>query len=804
MDTSNYNYINDGEWYTKNNIERLSIPIPNTGARDETQIYEAIKTALGFVEVSNLGQQQKYETAIKKDRKKINEIYKNKNINLIINSLLETRNNLENRIQILRGLNNQQLSFIKFNEFLKKSSFSNNLPGFKITTKEYVININSNNDNKIKSMLKCIKSWQKVDLTKYYLGDFEVLKKLFGLLVDNNNSENVIEILKESCILDKLNINKDDLKQKIKDIPQTLKHKYGNKFDNNIEIENLFKPNDELTKPEQYKLRYHYFYFYLLALLEIYRSIVSILSNPEKGNMIGTVNKQLIIDRLNSSINTLQKYFDNTLRKYYLYSGDKIIKKVKKESSSLTSGSIENYDTVFLDDYELKDKLKDDFASNNEFNLICKILFEKIFNPCKEENYVLKSGQKLFMGGLILADPGACEAVFEVLKSSKANIIKVRETQLKYIDGVLSKTRDAIHKSQLKRITAELEGKIRDLLKHAGDDLENFYGTELVNFVVINYRKYATAFGDNIVELLKIKKLLKLLRNSIDLTVDFKKLNERRLKLASKLIYNQLLKVFYGSSVFNLYNEIRNKMILSREMTQDPRVNYLQYIAEGKNKVDENVSNKIESAKYLDNNEIRQLLQVYTMSNTSVRPSSIQASGKILTQITNTSKGKVIKKEFWNAVKTRLSGKTLFIPYSTTFSSGLLDIVQSGIDGKLIRIPSYKLTLSSIKSSVIPKGKVIVTGTNNEINDIEKWRTMKNKDIKALQSLTTDDLRLNLYDIIGSLAGYNAKTPSMWSGSTAFKRQFVNYCSKAKNCQAITSQKEAAKQIANVNGVRFM
>ena len=804
MDTSSYNYINDGEWYTKNNIERLSLPIPNTGARDETQLYEAIKTALGFVEVTNQGQQQKYEASIKKDRKKVNDIYKNKNINLIINSLLETRNNLENRIQILRGLNKQQLSFIKFNEFLKKSSFSNNLAGFKITTKEYVINIDPNNDDKINSMLKCIKSWQKVDLTKYYLGDFEVLKNLFGLLVDNFNIDSIVNELKASNILTNLNIDDVILRQNITNIPKTLKHKYGNKFNNNIEIDRLFEENVNLNVTNEYELRYHYFYFYLLALLEIYRSIISVLSNPEKGNMVGTVKKQLIIDRLNSSINTLQKYFDNALRKYYLYNGDKIIKKVKKESSSLTSGSIENYDTVFLDDYQLKNKLKDEFGSNDKYKYIFNNLFKKIFNPCKEENYVLKSGQKLFMGGLILANPGACEGVFEVLKSSKANIIKVRETQLKYIDGVLSKTRDAIHKSQLKRITNELEGKIRDLLKHAGDDLENFYGTELVNFVIINYRKYATAFGDNIVELLKIKKLLKLLRNSIDLTVDFKKLNERRLKLASKLIYNQLLKVFYGSSVFNLYNEIRNKMILSREMTQDPRVNYLQYIAEGKNKVDENVSNKIESAKYLDNNEIRQLLQVYTMSNTSVRPSSTQASGKILTQITNTSKAKVIKKEFWNAVKTRLSGKTLFIPYSTTFSSGLLDIVQSGIDGKLIRIPSYKLTLSSIKSSVIPKGKVIVTGTNNEINDIEKWRTMKNKDIKALQSLTTDDLRLNLYDIIGSLAGYNAKTPSMWSGSTTFKRQFVNYCSKAKNCQAITSQKEAAKQIANVNGVRFM
>lgn len=802
MDTSNYNYINDGEWYTKNNIERLSLPIPNTGARDETQLYEAIKTALGFVVVGSQGQQHKYEESIKKDRKKVNKIYENKNMNIIINSLLETRNNLENRIQILRGLNKQQLSFIKFNEFLKKSSLSNNLAGFKITTKEYVIDIDPN--KKINSMLKCLKSWQKVDLTKYYLGDFEVLKKLFGFLVYNFNPENIVDVLKESEILTNLNIPTSNLKQNIKDIPTTLKNKYGIKFDN-TEIKNLFNnPSSLLQNTNQYKLRYHYFYFYLLALLEIYRSIVSFLSNPEKGNMIGTVKKQLIIDRLNSSINTLQKYFDNALRKYYLYKGDNIIKKVKKESSSLTSGSIENYDIVFLDDYQLKDKLKDEFGSSDDFSNICKNLFKKIFNPCIEENYVLKSGQKLFMGGLILANPGACEGVFDILKSSKANIIKIRETQLSYIDGVLSKTRDAIHKSQLKRITNELEGKIRDLLKHGGDDLENFYGTELVNFVIINYRKYATAFGDNIVELLKIKKLLKLLRNSIDLTVDFKKLNERRLKLASKLIYNQLLKVFYGSSVFNLYNEIRNKMILSRQMIQDPRVNYLQYIAEGKNKVDENVSNKIESAKYLDNNEIRQLLQVYTMSNTSVRPSSLQATGKILTQITNTSKAKVIKKEFWNGVKTRLSGKTLFIPYSTTFSSGLLDIVQSGIEGKLIRIPSYKLTLSSIKSSIIPKGKVIVTGTNNEINDIDKWRTMKNKDIKALQSLTTDDLRLNLYDIIGSLAGYNAKTPSMWSGSTAFKRQFVNYCSKAKNCQAITSQNEAAKQIANVNGVRFM
>ena len=71
MDTSNYNYINDGEWYTKNNIERLSLPIPNTGARDETQLYEAIKTALGFVVVGSQGQQHKYEESIKKIEKKL-------------------------------------------------------------------------------------------------------------------------------------------------------------------------------------------------------------------------------------------------------------------------------------------------------------------------------------------------------------------------------------------------------------------------------------------------------------------------------------------------------------------------------------------------------------------------------------------------------------------------------------------------------------------------------------------------------------------------------------------------------------
>ena len=183
----------------------------------------------------------------------------------------------------------------------------------------------------------------------------------------------------------------------------------------------------------------------------------------------------------------------------------------------------------------------------------------------------------------------------------------------------------------------------------------------------------------------------------------------------------------------------------------------------------------------------------HTKINTTLHSNVNNRSGARNDEIFNFA-GKIKNIEFENYIKSKsywtefinnIDGKTIYLVYLNTQSKrgiyGLIDILHIAVAGKITKddiILGDEINHKFLTIKLRAQGRILLSGTNKELNTVKQWQVCIFEIIKKLQNLDEGRLRLFIFNVIMRRSHYNKLANYIFNPNSLLKDILETYCLK--------------------------
>lgn len=408
-------------------------------------------------------------------------------------------------------------------------------------------------------------------------------------------------------------------------------------------------------------------------------------------------------------------------------------------------------------------------------------------------------------------------------------LLKNKRENVGYIDKVVEKMRKGLHLRDIYQMRDKFNQLYNNIGSATTKNSKDVQAKSAINDLSAQYMKYRNNEIDALLSLETIEDYIRKNKNN-----NTSKLSNLRNEYFIKLGHYQMKSLLYKNFALGLYDEL-NKF----NNVKYPRIYYnkiqdafdkvdKQLIDGLLEKVNKNTYEKVKN-KFTERSS-RRNVDIFSNSTSTKNNSSISTSNRGNNRninLTVRDKKDIQKTSFWNNLKNKLDGKTIYIPFVHVNmvgmrSHGLIDLINAAITGvmNVARtrwffnnspdkaqhiIYGSAIPTEKIASIISARGSILVTNKESEVKDTRLWRAIN---VNVFDNLSTVAIREKVWDIISTQAGYNSSTPYIWSDTSETKVKVYRLCKKLYSnnitkCNIITGRNIVAKEIAKMNEVYY-
>ncbi len=844
-------------------------------------INKNIATALGETPINVINNVHKNDA----NRKKILAILRDEESDLIIKEIIDLRNRLEDQSENISQLLEQHLNVSDYASFLKdlssktqKFTFLNvdqigDIPknlstiqnfGEKIMEilpeieGEEVKNKLKKHKKYIQYSISCGMSWKYVDLSKHAIGTLKDIMTIAIVLFDNEgkgnlnltdiDTENMFRKLYEPYIEEK---DRDEFFNSLTFRGFIVPKAVDNTiiiYDNSITEDTLID-SSTYTGPIQSKIdeaigvatakegglktgiaqEFLIVVIYLLMIntIQVLHDVAKTFRNFQKrkyNNKYSQIHKNIV-----SNINIFDKLIDNALNHYFnldnrdisAYGIDKATLDLQAKPASLGRIAIR-----VVGGFN-KIKGKDKFTPNT-YPLIGTFEFqiEKLVNMIgyAPRNDIVDK-KPLAIGGFI-QEEFIGKTSMKIVHDYFERLLKNKDVNIKYIDTILDKMRRGVHVKDLRNIRIKVENRLKDIGKITDPTSKSIRAKVATQFVGNEYKRLRNYELDNLLSLDMIEATIR--NNPNKLATIGKRILKLRDQAFTKFGHYQLKSHAYKTIALGVYQQ------LMRQDANKYPAEFFGQLHEVFDRMDnkllqdlsEKASNKYDRLKdKLLERIIEKDIRVFNTTLTPTAPAIKNRRNEYISNINTTLTArdwKIIEsKDYWEKVKKKLDGLTVYIPYvdisvlDLGHQHGLFDLVNAAIEGKIKEsylvtsvtdhiIPGSKLDRKTISRRIRAQGTVMVTNGERDIRDTRMWRSMIKSDINEMKKLGAMDLRRKVFNIFANKSTYMMDTPYLWPDNSYTKEKIVLYCKMTfggddyYKCALLTSRNRIANKMLGI------
>ncbi len=560
---------------------------------------------------------------------------------------------------------------------------------------------------------------------------------------------------------------------------------------------NLTIFNDEFKnfQKRKYDNKYNQIYKNISSNIKIFGSLIDNTIN----NFFGLNNRDISaygIDRGTPDINNPKPTSIGSRISVRVIGGQNKIK-------SLSQLKVQNYPLIGTAD-EMINRLVDMIGASPKLDIVDK-------KPLAMGGFI----QKEFIG----------RTSIKIVHDYFERLLKNKDINIKYIDQILERMRKGVHIKDLRNIRSKIDVRFKEIGKISDPVSKALRAKTASQFIGNEYKRLRNYELDNLLSLDMIEATIR--NNPNKLATMGKRISKLRDAAFTKFGHYQLKSHAYKTIALGSYQQL---------IKNDPKkypVEIVGQLHEVFNKMDDrllkDLSNKAED-KY-DRLKDKLLDRIIT-KDISVLNSTFAAIPSVITNkneyisnintILTARDWKIIEsKEYWEKVKKKLDGLTIYIPYvdisilELGHQHGLFDLINAAIEGKIREsylvskitdhiIPGSRLDRKTISRRVRAQGTVMVTNGEREIKDPRLWRNMIKGDINDMKKLGAADLRHKIFTIFSNKAAYIMNTPYLWPDNSYTKEKIILYCrmtfstNNYYQCALLTSRNRVANKMLGI------
>jgi len=405
------------------------------------------------------------------------------------------------------------------------------------------------------------------------------------------------------------------------------------------------------------------------------------------------------------------------------------------------------------------------------------------------------------------------------------NLLKQKDANIKYIDGILDKMRRGVHVKDLKTMRSKIEQRLKEIGKISDRTSKLLRAKASGQAIGNEYKRLRNYELDNLLSLDMIETTIR--NNPEKMATVGKEIMKLRDEAFTKFAHYQLKSHAYKTLALGVYQE------LSQLNPQQYPPEFMGILQEAFGKQDQKLIEELtqkspQKAERLRGRLLNRIVGqnvaiVNSATGKNVRrnlPMKNEYISNVNTTLTATDWKRIESKEYWERVKKALDGLSVYVLYvdisilDLGHQHGLFNLIDSAISGQIKEgrvlsslsndiIPGSRLDRKAISRYIRAKGKILVTNGEREINNINLWRCMLKSDINKMKKLGEADLRRKIFNILASKAAYQENTPYLIPNSSMTKQRLILYCemTHGKNlygCPLLTSRNRIASKIISV------
>jgi len=378
------------------------------------------------------------------------------------------------------------------------------------------------------------------------------------------------------------------------------------------------------------------------------------------------------------------------------------------------------------------------------------------------------------------------------------NLLKQKDANIKYIDGILDKMRRGVHVKDLKTMRSKIEQRLKEIGKISDRTSKLLRAKASGQAIGNEYKRLRNYELDNLLSLDMIETTIR--NNPEKMATVGKEIMKLRDEAFTKFAHYQLKSHAYKTLALGVYQE------LSQLNPQQYPPEFMGILQEAFGKQDQKLIEELtqkspQKAERLRGRLLNRIVGqnvaiVNSATGKNVRrnlPMKNEYISNVNTTLTATDWKRIESKEYWERVKKALDGLSVYVLYvdisilDLGHQHGLFNLIDSAISGQIKEgrvlsslsndiIPGSRLDRKAISRYIRAKGKILVTNGEREINNINLWRCMLKSDINKMKKLGEADLRRKIFNILASKAAYQENTPYLIPNSSMTKQRLILYC----------------------------
>lgn len=649
--------------------------------------------------------------------------------------------------------------------------------------------LNKKNEHKLLQSTLCSIIWSKVDYTKHAIGTpIDLATLAFDILGDKKDFSFLSSIL--GSYISDANIKEILYNDSDFYIP------YWSKKDDMVtrckisSLENLSKfLNEVIADYESYKpsgaceslvlIIYNLIFMIIRKLKRIYNKL-----NMKLVYKNSNTNKNSVIKgAIKASIVSLEELLNYQIKKHFDLTADiKLMTNLELEPKdiSVSNKFNKNMFRIVGGVSSIKNK---GACDKSVYPIKVKELEEKksidIEPSVKGLSNVLLGNKDISIGGLVM-DKNIPILTFEAIDKYLENVIGAKKRGIMKIDTYFNKLIKGIKIQKAKRMATELESYYRRIYSETDKNLRKAVGDNVIVSIGKEYKKLKE---DEYKKYKDYNEIAKTLKN------EHKEENQHKVLELSKLQRKFVIEYFSHKNTAIVYRLLAINILKALKTTINMKTQV--------DLISSDLISKLE--KKFDNID-----KEYKMNNYQINPANHQVGGynplnHLLQDNPPHEINYILYNNYWkNLEYVKLANKNIYFPMSRNY----IDIFYGPIEGEYNKKENYTLTHTMRNLDKIKKyGLILVSNQKDEIEDINKWRILKDEFIKDIQEGSLHNMRHKIYNLIASQSDYykNTNEWQVTSSRNLLHKVCSFYGKSMLDCQLIISRTELADYLNITN-----